>query len=136
MALENHRGRIDAEVTGDGPGLTLIVLRWIRPTLVKKGATIGANATIVCGATIGRYAIVAAGAVVKADVPDYAVVAGIPARRVGWACKCGTTLKADGRASSANGKRLKAEGETVLQCTHCGNEYGLDHDRFTILKET
>ncbi len=63
------------------------------PTLVKKGATIGANATIVCGVQIGRYAVVGAGAVVKKDVPDYAIVVGVPARQKGWACVCGTTLK-------------------------------------------
>jgi UDP-2-acetamido-3-amino-2,3-dideoxy-glucuronate N-acetyltransferase len=64
-----------------------------RPTLVKRGATIGANATIVCGATIGRYALIAAGAVVTSDVQDYAIVAGVPAKKIGWVCKCGTTLK-------------------------------------------
>lgn len=63
------------------------------PTLVKRGATIGANATIVCGVTIGRYAMVGAGAVVKKDVSDYAVVVGVPAKQIGWVCKCGTTLK-------------------------------------------
>ncbi len=61
-------------------------------TLVKEGASIGANATIVCGNTIGRHALVAAGAVVTQDVPDYALVAGIPARRIGWSCECGETL--------------------------------------------
>ncbi len=62
-------------------------------TLVKTMATIGANATVVCGHTIGRCAIVAAGAVVTHNVPDHALVAGVPARRVGWACECGTLLK-------------------------------------------
>src|SRR5207237_9315387 len=55
-----------------------------RPTLVKRGATIGANATIVCGHTIGQYAFIAAGAVVTADVPAFALMAGVPARRIGW----------------------------------------------------
>jgi len=64
-----------------------------RRTLVKRGATLGANCTIICGNTIGRYALVAAGAVVTKDVPDHALVAGVPARRVGWVCDCGEKLK-------------------------------------------
>ncbi|MEW5758345.1 MAG: Gfo/Idh/MocA family oxidoreductase [Candidatus Omnitrophota bacterium] len=64
-----------------------------KPTLVKKGASIGANATIVCGVTIGRYAFIGAGAVVKKDVPDYAVVVGVPAKQIGWVCECGAKLK-------------------------------------------
>ena len=63
-----------------------------RPTRVKKGATIGANATIVCGVTIGRYAFVGAGAVVTKNVPNHAIVAGIPAKQKGWTCKCGNTM--------------------------------------------
>ncbi len=63
-----------------------------RPTLVKRGASIGANATIVCGTTIGRYAFVGAGAVVINDVPDHALVVGNPARQVGWVCECGERL--------------------------------------------
>lgn len=62
-------------------------------TLVSYGASIGANATIVCGTTIGRWAFIAAGAVVTKDVPAYAMVAGVPARVMGWACECGATLK-------------------------------------------
>jgi UDP-2-acetamido-3-amino-2,3-dideoxy-glucuronate N-acetyltransferase len=61
-------------------------------TLVRRGATLGANATIVCGVTVGRHAFVAAGAVVTHDVPDHALVAGVPARRIGWACECGERL--------------------------------------------
>lgn len=69
------------------------------PTLVQRGASIGANATIVCGVTVGRWAFVAAGAVVTRDVPDYALVAGVPARVVGWASESGATLRfEDGRA--------------------------------------
>ena len=63
-----------------------------RPTLVRKGATLGANSTIVCGVTIGRYAFVGAGAVGTRDVPDYALVFGNPARRQGWMCQCGVKL--------------------------------------------
>jgi UDP-2-acetamido-3-amino-2,3-dideoxy-glucuronate N-acetyltransferase len=61
-------------------------------TLVRQGATLGANSTIVCGVTIGRHALVGAGAVVTRDVPDYAVVVGNPARQRGWACTCGIPL--------------------------------------------
>ena len=64
----------------------------VRPTLVKHGATLGANCTIVCGTTIGRYAFVGAGAVVTHNVPDYALMLGNPARRAGWMCKCGERL--------------------------------------------
>lgn len=67
------------------------------PTLVKREATIGANATIICGNTIGQYALVAAGAVVTKDVSDYAVVAGVPAKQIGWACECGEVLKRNGQ---------------------------------------
>ncbi|MGM0454085.1 MAG: acyltransferase [Thermodesulfobacteriota bacterium] len=64
-------------------------------TLVKKGATLGANCTIVCGNTIGAYAFIGAGAVVTKDVPDHALVTGNPARQVGWMCACGEKLNAD-----------------------------------------
>ena len=64
----------------------------LRPTLVKQGASLGANCTIVCGVTIGRYAFVGAGAVVTKDVPDQALVAGVPARQTGWVCQCGEKL--------------------------------------------
>jgi UDP-2-acetamido-3-amino-2,3-dideoxy-glucuronate N-acetyltransferase len=63
-----------------------------KKTLVKRGATLGANSTVVCGQTIGEFAFVAAGAVVTSDVPDYALVAGVPARRLGWVCFCGIRL--------------------------------------------
>ncbi len=67
-------------------------MKELRKTLVKKGATIGANATIVCGQTIGRYAFIGAGAVVTRDVPDYAMVYGNPAKQAGWICRCGEKL--------------------------------------------
>ena len=67
----------------------------IRETLVKTGATLGANCTIVCGHTIGAYALVGAGAVVTRDVPDYAMIAGNPARQIGWVCQCGEKLPED-----------------------------------------
>ena len=62
------------------------------PTLIKKGATIGANATIVCGITLGQYAFIAAGAVVTKDVPDYALMVGVPAKLKGYICQCGEKI--------------------------------------------
>ncbi len=81
----------------------------VRPTLVKTGATIGANATIVCGTTIGRYAFVGAGAVVTREVPDYALVAGNPARQLGWMCACGIKLNQQ-LVCDACGQRFVREG--------------------------
>ena len=63
-----------------------------RRTLVKRGGSIGANATIICGVTLGEYAFIGAGAVVTADVPAYGLMVGVPARRVGWMCQCGERL--------------------------------------------
>lgn len=63
-----------------------------KPTLVKKGASIGANATIICGVTIGEYAFIGAGAVVRQDVPSRAVMVGVPAKRIAWMCDCGVRL--------------------------------------------
>ena len=80
-------------------------------TLVRRGASIGANATVVCGHTIGCYAFVGAGAVVAADVPDYALVLGVPARRVGWVCHCGVRL---------------AKGSGAIACTSCGSRYVIE----------
>src|SRR5262249_39490793 len=65
-------------------------------TLVKKGASIGANATIVCGVTLGKYSFIAAGAVVTKDVPDYALMAGVPAKQLDWMCQCGIRLQNKG----------------------------------------
>ncbi|MFC1809400.1 acyltransferase [Candidatus Omnitrophota bacterium] len=81
-----------------------------KKTLVKKGATIGANATIVCGVTIGSYAFIAAGAVVTKDVPDFAIVKGNPARFHAWVCVCGINLLLEGQ-------------EAVATCAACGKKY-------------
>ena len=78
------------------------------PTLVKRGASIGANATIVCGHTIGEHALIGAGAVVTKDVPAYGVVYGNPARQHGWACECGVVLAFDG---------------DHVECPDCGRQY-------------
>jgi len=90
-----------------------------RPTLVRRGATLGANCTIICGHTVGRYAFVAAGAVVTRDVADYALVAGVPARRVGWMCRCAASrLEFDtqgGATCAACGRRYRLEGERVSE---------------------
>jgi UDP-2-acetamido-3-amino-2,3-dideoxy-glucuronate N-acetyltransferase len=66
--------------------------KWMT-TLVKEGASIGANATILCGVTVGKYAFIGAGAVVTEDVPDYAIAVGVPARNIGWMCECGGRLE-------------------------------------------
>lgn len=71
-----------------------------RKTLVRRGASIGANATILCGCTVGRYALVGAGAVVTHNVPDYAVAVGNPARVTGWVCRCGERLTLQGYAAA------------------------------------
>lgn len=76
-----------------------------RPTLVKEGASMGANSTIVCGVTVGRFAFVGAGAVVTHDVPDHALIYGNPAKIHGWVCACGEKLNAS------------------LTCPDCGNAY-------------
>jgi len=80
-----------------------------RKTLVRKGATIGANATIVCGCTVGQYAFVGAGAVVTKDLPDYALVFGNPARIQGWVCQCAEsiTFRAGKAVCRACGKKYK-----------------------------
>ena len=80
-------------------------------TRVKRGASLGANSTIVCGHTIGAYAFVGAGAVVTKDVPDHALVTGVPGRVVGWICECGAKLASGGQAPE----------EAV--CVACGTQY-------------
>jgi UDP-2-acetamido-3-amino-2,3-dideoxy-glucuronate N-acetyltransferase len=89
-----------------------------KATIVRQGATIGANATILCGNTIGAYAFVGAGAVVTADVPDYALMLGVPARRVGWMSKAGERLGSDlvcPRDGTRYVIRVSATGQDVLE---------------------
>ena len=76
-----------------------------KKTLLKEGATVGANATVVCGHNIGRWAMIAAGAVVTSNVKDHALMAGVPARQIGWVCECGARL------------------DDSLKCDVCGREY-------------
>jgi len=85
-----------------------------RPTLVRRGATIGANATIMCGITIGRYALIGAGAVVTRDVPDFALVTGIPARRAGWVSRLGRRLGAD-LTCPDSGERYRLNAAGLLE---------------------
>ena len=85
-----------------------------RKTLVRQGATLGANCTIICGITVGRYAFVGAGAVVNRDVPDYALVVGVPARQVGWISEFGERLD------------LPRKGYATARCEHTGATYQLD----------
>ena len=90
--------------------------RWI-PTLVKEGASIGANATIICGVTIGRWAFVGAGAVVNKDVPDYAIVVGVPAKVIGWMCECGNKLVFEnnkGKCSKCSCVYQETNGKVIL----------------------
>jgi UDP-2-acetamido-3-amino-2,3-dideoxy-glucuronate N-acetyltransferase len=79
------------------------------PTLVKKGATLGANSTIICGHTIGAYSFIGAGAVVTNDVADYALMVGNPAKRRGWMCACGIQIafEADGAVCQVCGRKYK-----------------------------
>jgi UDP-2-acetamido-3-amino-2,3-dideoxy-glucuronate N-acetyltransferase len=100
-----------------------------KKTLVKKGATIGANATILCGITIGKYALIGAGAVITKDVPDYGLVYGNPGKLMGYVCKCGTVLVNKG---SIKGKILE---DNKLSCEYCGSIYFYDKNHFYPIDE-
>jgi UDP-2-acetamido-3-amino-2,3-dideoxy-glucuronate N-acetyltransferase len=95
-----------------------------KDTLVKKGATLGANCTIVCGSTIGRFAFVGAGAVVNKDVPDYALVVGVPAKQIGWVGEYGKILDLPISGSTQN-------SDLILTCNYTGQKYQLINDRLT-----
>jgi UDP-2-acetamido-3-amino-2,3-dideoxy-glucuronate N-acetyltransferase len=87
-----------------------------RPTVVKKGASIGANATVVCGVTLGAYCFVGAGSVVTKDVPPYALVYGSPARQRGWLCECGVKLP-DGLVCPECGKTYRKKDNELIHST-------------------
>ena len=91
-----------------------------KPTLVQKGATIGANATIVCGITIGRYAFIGAGAVVTRDIPDYALVIGNPARQTGW--------------MSEYGHKLKFSAQGIAVCPESQEQYQFENGKVSKIK--
>ena len=92
-----------------------------RRTLVRRGATLGANCTIVCGTTIGAYAFIGAGAVVNRDVPDFALMVGVPARRVGWMSRFGERLA------------LPLSGDVEAVCPHTGDRYRLRGELLTVV---
>lgn len=85
-----------------------------KKTLVKEGASIGANATVVCGHTIGKWALIGSGAVVTRDVPDYALMLGVPAKQKGWVCQCGEIL------------------EKNLLCKECGTQYKEENNTLSL----
>jgi UDP-2-acetamido-3-amino-2,3-dideoxy-glucuronate N-acetyltransferase len=86
----------------------------VRPTLVRRGASLGANCTIVCGHTIGRYAFIGAGAVVTKDVPDHALLVGNPAKQIGWMCMCGEKLSDDLKCSACG--KIYVMSNNILKC--------------------
>ena len=92
-----------------------------RNTLVKKGATLGANSTIVCGVTIGNFAFIGAGAVINKDVPDYALMVGVPAKQIGWMSEYGEQLE------------LPLSGTAEIKCRHSGKKYYLEGNRVKVI---
>jgi UDP-2-acetamido-3-amino-2,3-dideoxy-glucuronate N-acetyltransferase len=135
VKIQNNVSVYDAVVLEDGVfcGPSMVFTNVINPrsfisrkvefreTLVKKGATIGANATIVCGHTIGQYALVGAGALVSNDVPDYALAYGNPARVKGWVCQCAEQITfRSGRA----------------KCRACGKNYKKNRSGVSLVEKT
>ncbi|MEZ5561387.1 MAG: acyltransferase [Gammaproteobacteria bacterium] len=94
-----------------------------RPTLIRKGATLGANSTIVCGVTVGRYAFIGAGAVINRDVPDFALMVGVPARQIGWMSRHGERLP------------LPLEGEAEVRCPHSADSYRLKQRVLSLVED-
>lgn len=106
----------------------------VSPIRLRDGCSIGAGAVVVAGTTIGRFATVGAGAVVTRDVADHALVAGNPARRLGWVCACGHRLfDPDGRAAPAS---QRAGRSAELHCSACGRVYAFNADGTTIANRT
>jgi len=97
-------------------------MKEVRPTIVKYGATLGANCTVVCGVTIGEYAFVGAGAVVTRDIPDFALVVGNPARQIGWMSRYGEQMP------------LPLEGNGEYECPHTGDKYKLENGKVRLCK--
>lgn len=97
----------------------------VSPIRLRTGCSIGAGAVVVAGCNVGRFATVGAGAVVTRDVPDHALVAGNPARRIGWVCACGRRLVGDGTAP------LGGDGTGRAVCPACGARYEIEGDRCT-----
>lgn len=89
------------------------------PTIIRHDATIGANATIVCGHEVGHHATIAAGAVVTSNVPPHALFAGVPAKQIGWVCECGQVL----HQGSDPAESLEAVYENTFTCPDCGRQY-------------
>jgi UDP-2-acetamido-3-amino-2,3-dideoxy-glucuronate N-acetyltransferase len=92
-----------------------------RRTLVRQGATLGANSTLVCGVTVGRHAFVGAGAVVQKDVPDFALVVGVPARQIGWMSRFGERLE------------LPLAGHAEIACPNSSDRYRLDGHQLSLI---
>ena len=95
-----------------------------RDTLIQKGATLGANCTVVCGVTVGEYSFVGAGAVVNKDIKPYALMVGVPARQVGWMSRFGEQLN------------LPLQGYETAECPHTGDHYQLDGDHLVCTPAT
>jgi UDP-2-acetamido-3-amino-2,3-dideoxy-glucuronate N-acetyltransferase len=127
VKIQNNVSVYDAVILEDGVfcGPSMVFTNVINPrshivrkheyreTLVRRGASIGANAVILCGNTIGQYAMIGAGAVITKDVADYALVVGNPGRRIGWVCQCGIRLEVDGQQG---------------HCGACGLKYAVGDD--------
>lgn len=86
-----------------------------RPTLIRRGATLGANCTILCGITVGEHAFVGAGAMVNRDVPAYALMVGMPARRRGWMCSCGIQVRGEGSVNCECGAAYQIDEATCVR---------------------